>query len=481
MAAVIYARQSLDKTGDGLGIARQVEACQQLCEARSWPVTTIIEDNDRSASRGVREGYAELLAMIENRAVDRVVVLRLDRLLRRVTDLEALIELTERTGVKITTVEGDLDLSNPSGRLMGRIMASVARGEIETKSARQKLANAQAAAAGKPHGSRRPYGYEADLMTVYEPEARILHTMAARVIAGHSCKEVAYWAHEHGYTTTMGKPFYPLTVRNMLMKKRYAGIREYEGAEYPAAWQPVFDPQTWQRLQLTLKLRRDRYADAATVKPRKYLLTGLAYCGKCGRPMNGSAKRDRAGAPLRRTYLCRVQGDTRREGGCGGVRRNADALDNWIKEAVLYRLDTPQLAKLLRGGDAEHVNKMTDLLNIRTQHVNRIDMLVDDYATRLLTRAQFARAKQTAEAELRRIEHEISQHSHAATAGGLISAGQSVREFWETCESDESRRSLLSLLIEKITVMPGRSKPFMMVNGQRMRFDPSLIQIAWRA
>jgi DNA invertase Pin-like site-specific DNA recombinase len=161
MAAVIYTRQSLDKTGDGLGIARQVEACQRLCEARAWPVATIIEDNDRSASRGVREGYAELLAMIENRAVDRVVVLRLDRLLRRVTDLEALIELTERTGVKITTVEGDLDLSNPSGRLMGRIMASVARGEIETKSARQKLANAQAAAAGKPHGSRRPYGYEA--------------------------------------------------------------------------------------------------------------------------------------------------------------------------------------------------------------------------------------------------------------------------------------------------------------------------------
>ena len=57
--------------------------------------------------------------------------------------------------------------------------------------------------------------------------------MARRIIAGHSFKEVAFWANTQGHRTTTGKIFYPLTVRNLLHKKRHAGIREHNGAEYP--------------------------------------------------------------------------------------------------------------------------------------------------------------------------------------------------------------------------------------------------------
>ena len=108
------------------------------------------------------------------------------------------------------------------------------------------------------HQSKRAYGYEADLITLNEPEAAILREMARRVMAGHSYKEVAFWANAHGYRTTTGKIFYPLTVRNLLHKKRYAGVREHNGAEYPAVWEPVFDAETWERLQLTLRLRHEK-------------------------------------------------------------------------------------------------------------------------------------------------------------------------------------------------------------------------------
>lgn len=71
------------------------------------------------------------------------------------TDLERVIELVETTGVRLVTVSGDISLDTDMGRMVGRIMASVARAEVERKSARQRRAAIQKAQAGKPHGSVR--------------------------------------------------------------------------------------------------------------------------------------------------------------------------------------------------------------------------------------------------------------------------------------------------------------------------------------
>lgn len=468
--AIIYVRQSLDRDGNELGVERQVRECKRLCKERGYEVGRIITDNNRSASVGNRPGYQELLRLIAAGKVDAVVVLRIDRLLRKLTELETFIEL----GIPVATVEGDIDLSTPSGRLVGRLLASVARAEVEVKSERHKLANEQKARAGKPHGSRRPYGYEADLVTVRESEATVLREMASRVLAGHSYKEIAYWLNKVGHKTTMGKLWYPITVRNMLGKERYAGIRVYRGASYPAVWEPIFDAPTWERLQLTMRLRREAHGSSPVA--RKYLLTGLVFCGGCGMPLNGAQKRDRPERPVRRTYFCRVTGDTKRERGCGGVVRNADALEDWIVRCILYRLDSPDVLSLLGNGSDD--GELRELLTNKQAASQRLDVLVDDYATGLLNREQFARAKSAAEAELQRLEEKLASIGSRAS---LPSHG-SIEDAWNNSESDEWRRQILRLLIKKIDVLPGITKPFYETrDGRRMRFDPSLIDVSWIA
>jgi site-specific DNA recombinase len=59
--------------------------------------------------------------------------------------LEKLAELCERTGARMATVSGDLDLGNDAGRLVARILASVARADVQRKSARHSWAHLQAA------------------------------------------------------------------------------------------------------------------------------------------------------------------------------------------------------------------------------------------------------------------------------------------------------------------------------------------------
>ena len=161
-----YLRVSLDKSGDGLGIERQREDCRRLAEQRGWTVTSEIVENNTSATYGPRPGFEQLLQLMESQQIDTVIVWHVDRLLRKMTDLERVIELVETSNVRVATVSGEIDLGTDMGRMVGRIMASVARAEVERKSARHKRANLQKAQAGKPHGSKRAYGYEADLVTI---------------------------------------------------------------------------------------------------------------------------------------------------------------------------------------------------------------------------------------------------------------------------------------------------------------------------
>jgi site-specific DNA recombinase len=65
-------------------------------------------------------------------------------------DIERLIEVAEAHGIAIKTVQaGELDLATSAGRMVARILGSVARQESEHKSERQRLANKQHAEAGR--------------------------------------------------------------------------------------------------------------------------------------------------------------------------------------------------------------------------------------------------------------------------------------------------------------------------------------------
>src|SRR5215203_5523253 len=174
MRAGVYLRQSRDRYGTGLAVARQREDCLRLCSEHGWEPVEYV-DNDVSAHDGRRRpAYERMLADIEAGHLGAVVVWDLDRLHRRPVELEHFIELADKQRVALATVSGDTDLATDSGRLFARVKGAVARSEGERKSARQKRAAAQAAEMGKPHKGPRPFGYEPDGFTVRADEAKAL-------------------------------------------------------------------------------------------------------------------------------------------------------------------------------------------------------------------------------------------------------------------------------------------------------------------
>src|SRR5689334_16564748 len=109
MRAAIYVRQSLDKTGERAAVKRQLEACEALCKAKGFEIYgEPYEDNDTSASKlKPRKHYTRLLEDAEAGKFDVIVVHHIDRLARRVRDLEDVLDI----GLPIATAVGDMDLS----------------------------------------------------------------------------------------------------------------------------------------------------------------------------------------------------------------------------------------------------------------------------------------------------------------------------------------------------------------------------------
>src|ERR1035438_5692701 len=171
---VIYVRISLDKLGDGHGIANQLADLRQRAEARGWTVVRELSDNDIGVTRkdptapaDYRPGWEEVLRLVDAREVDVVLVWKWDRALREPLDLEYLIPRFDKAGARFAKAEGSIDLGTDSGRLHARIMIAVAKAEQERKAERQKLAFEQAAINGKRFlGAPRPFGDCEDHLTV---------------------------------------------------------------------------------------------------------------------------------------------------------------------------------------------------------------------------------------------------------------------------------------------------------------------------
>ncbi len=99
-----------------------------------------------------RPGWNRLQAAIAKRQVDTLLVWRLDRLGRSVSGLNKLFNELPKAKVNLVSLKDALDLSNPAGRLMANVLASVAEYETELRGERVRAGQAVARANGKRWG-----------------------------------------------------------------------------------------------------------------------------------------------------------------------------------------------------------------------------------------------------------------------------------------------------------------------------------------
>ena len=461
-AAAIYARISSDPTGTALGVERQLEDCRRLAAERGWRVAEEYIDNDVSAFKGKRRpSYERMLEDLRAGYRDAVIVYNLDRLTRQPIQLEQFTELCERAGVRqVATVTADIDLGNDDGLFMARIFAAFAAKESGRRSERVRRKHQQLAEQGRPNGGHnRPYGFAADRVTVIESEAEVIRAMAARVLAGESLRSVAAWLNAEGVpTTTDGGEWRTPTLSTLLTSARNAGLREYKGEVVAkAVWPAILTPA--QREQLIAVLAAKKVSGRRA--PRRYLLSGMLRCGKCGTRLFSSARGDR------RRYVCASGPD---HGGCGRLTVVAQPVEELVAEAVLYRLDSPELADALAGrmsSDERAVALTEELAGLRLQ----MDELALAYSQRLISMPEWLTARGPIEKALKAAEVQLGRLAGTDRLNALVGTGAQLRARWAELNL-ERQAAIVSALLDHAVIAPGQL-------GART-LDPARVQPVWR-
>ncbi|MGP5376954.1 recombinase family protein [Brachybacterium alimentarium] len=436
--AAIYNRVSLDKEADEQAVTRQNDAAVALAEHRGWEVVDTFTDNSISASKRdvIRPAYEKMLSDYRAGHFTVIIVQDLDRLTRQPRQLEDWIDEAERGDLRIVTLNGEADLGTDGGRMYARIKAAVARGEVERKGERQKLANTQRAQAGHWQFSRRPYGYERrdGAVVVVEEEAEVLREAYRRVNAGETYYAIGEDLNERGVRTVGGTSWTPRQMARTLDNAHYAGILTHNGKRLDVApqWEPIIDRRTWDDYT---SMRQNRKRPSGWSSATKHMMSGLAVCGVCGARM--LARPDRG----IQVYSCK-------ESWCVSI--TGEDLDPVVEKLVLARLRNRKVLHALRESpDTGPVEREIAELGVRLSDVT--DLLAEG----VLDRARAREQAQKLSGRIERLNRRLTAMRQESPLTDLAVAGRGLAKLWKGKTVVEKRRVITELGL-RVTVAKGK-------------------------
>jgi len=218
--AIGYCRVSTDGQADrGVSLDAQAEKIRAMATVQDAELLDVIVDGGESGKSLQRPGIERLLAMIDRREVQVVIIAKLDRLTRSVRDLGELLERFQRRGVALVSVGESLDTGSVAGRLVLNVMASVSQWEREAIGERTRDALGHKRAQGLRAGNV-PFGYSlADdgqtLLACYE-EQEVLATIRNLRRGESSLRAIASELNARGLRTRSGAAWRHEYVANLL-------------------------------------------------------------------------------------------------------------------------------------------------------------------------------------------------------------------------------------------------------------------------
>lgn len=138
----------------------QNRAMREYAARRGWTIALQVKEVGSGASE--RQMRAKLIEAARRREIDVVLVWRLDRWGRTVTDLLATLQELGHLGVGFVSLTEALDLTTPAGRAMAAMLAVFAEFEREVLRERVRAGLAHARQNGKTLGRPLTAGLNAD-------------------------------------------------------------------------------------------------------------------------------------------------------------------------------------------------------------------------------------------------------------------------------------------------------------------------------
>ena len=229
-----------------------------------------------------RPGLSRLLDEIRERRIDIVVVYKVDRLTRALSDFAKMVEIFDAYGVSFVSVTQQFNTTSSMGRLTLNVLLSFAQFEREVTAERIRDKIAASKRKGMWMGGVVPLGYDAveKRLTPNPAEAPTVHRIFELYDGLGAVSAVKQEAGRLGLRTKSrankdGQPFTRGHLYKLLGNPLYIGEVRHGSVTYPGEHDPIIDRDLWDRVQIRLKAnaveRKNMTGRSAS------LLTGLVF------------------------------------------------------------------------------------------------------------------------------------------------------------------------------------------------------------
>lgn len=437
----IYVRVSTrEQKEHGYSIHDQLDKLKSFCHSQGWEVLKIYNDAGHSAKDVNRPALQEFMRDVQEGLYDVLLVYRLDRLVRRVMDLQQILNTIESHNCMFKSASEPFDTTTPSGRMFINMVATFAQFEREMIAERVKDNMLSMVEQGKWSGGNTPYGYDYyDKLLIINPdEAKVVREIF-RLAPNHGRRRIAELLNDRGYRKR-GKLFSQFTVSYIIRNPVYIGkLRFNEGTKkylLPLSEQRLFDgghepiidePTFW---AINKQDDSKRYSVNSD-----YLYSGLLRCNRCGKPIQGSNK-----------YYYRCQ--TKRMGGkCDLPNFREDHLTDELLEHIDRLIDFYKYEVKNTGHDQDdHAKELQQIRSIMDKHkqlfINDI-ISIDELNRKIAT--------------LREREKELEKITQPKTESLDETTIINLKTLWN--DSDRSEKKLLLQIFDELTIDVIDKKP----------------------
>jgi len=321
----LYARVSSEQQVEGFSIEAQLRATREFAASQNWVIFREYVDEGYSASGAERPQFQIMLRDTRLRLFDGILIHKLDRLYRNVSQLLEMVDSLERQGISLISTLERVDFGSPSGKMLLTNIGMISEFYLNNLREETVKGKYQRALCGLWNGDI-PFGYCKGLCARcddpngkgYCPDYGRPDKTDGRTLIAHpkdsvglqrsfewhadgkcSDQDVAGALNKNGYRTRCkhtkklnpehiggSKPFGKETVRSMLQNPFYLGYVRYKGQLLKGTHPALVTRDQFER-SLEARRRWHRNATQRRTTPRVYLLTGVLRCAFCNFPMRG--------------------------------------------------------------------------------------------------------------------------------------------------------------------------------------------------
>lgn len=214
--AVIYTRVSSESQEDNTSLEDQEARAKAYIISQGWKYVSTYSDVASGKSLE-REGLNTLLS--NSKKFDYVVVIKLDRLSRKLIDILSLVYKSFDTHkIAVVSVTEPFNTSTPQGRLLLNMLGSFAEYERELIKERVQAGKKAKAEKGGYIGGAPKLGQIAKNKELEEhkEEQNLIRVVKYHRKSGKSLREICKFLDEKGYKTKRGGKWHPKTIANII-------------------------------------------------------------------------------------------------------------------------------------------------------------------------------------------------------------------------------------------------------------------------